>query len=166
MHRSHLLYVAEDSCYYRAKQNHPEKSHLKVSSQHDIQNQRHLHNQKNTKNNITFLSYPLPQKLSGKPPNVLNRVLTIAQSYFTSRWIKLEKQTSLVYGHENPRNHTMPILKLRRSPGVRLYPSGIYPDTPGTQFQRVDSAMFRTAPDNVAVSRRKPFPANFAFTAR
>ncbi len=127
MHRSHLLYVAEDSCYYRAKQNHPEKSHLKVSSQHDIQNQRHLHNQKNTKNNITFLSYPLPQKLSGKPPNVLNRVLTIAQSYFTSRWIKLEKQTSLVYGHENPRNHTMPILKLRRSPGVRLYPSGIYP---------------------------------------
>ncbi len=40
------------------------------------------------------------------------------------------------------------------------------PDTPGTQFQRVDSAMFRTAPDNVAVSRRKPFPANFAFTAR
>lgn len=105
----------------------PKKSHLKVSSQHDIQNQRHLHNQKNTKNNITFLSYPLPQKLSGKPPNVLNRVLTIAQSYFTSRWIKLEKQTSLVYGHENPRNHTMPILKLRRSPGVRLYPSGIYP---------------------------------------
>ncbi len=51
----------------------------------------------------------------------------MAQSYFTSRWIKLEKQTSLVYGHENPRNHTMPILKLRRSPGVRLYPSGIYP---------------------------------------
>lgn len=126
MHRSHLLYVAEDSCYYRAKQNHPEKSHLKVSSQHDIQNQRHLHNQKNTKNNITFY-HTLPQKLSGKPPNVLNRVLTIAQSYFTSRWIKLEKQTSLVYGHENPRNHTMPILKLRRSPGVRLYPSGIYP---------------------------------------
>lgn len=40
------------------------------------------------------------------------------------------------------------------------------PDTPGTQFQRVDSAMFRTAPDNVAVSRRKPFPANFVFTAR
>ncbi len=117
MHRSHLLYVAEDSCYYRAKQNHPEKSHLKVSSQHDIQNQRHLHNQKNTKNNITFLSYPLPQKLSGKPPNVLNRVLTIAQSYFTSRWIKLEKQTSLVYGHENPRNHTMPILKLRHYNG-------------------------------------------------
>ncbi|GAS25764.1 hypothetical protein NGUA29_03962 [Salmonella enterica] len=35
----------------------------------------------------------------------------------------------------------------------------------GTQFQRVDSTMFRTAPDNVAVSRRKPFPTNFAFTA-
>ncbi len=48
------------------------------------------------------------------------------------------------------------------------------PDTPGcgfnlcfgTQFKRVDSAMFRTAPDNIAVSRMKPFPANFALTAR
>lgn len=166
MHRSHLLYVAEDSCYYRAKQNHPEKSHLKVSSQHDIQNQRHLHNQKNTKNNITFLSYPLPQKLSGKPPNVLNRVLTIAQSYFTSRWIKLEKQTSWFTGTK------IPVITqcLSLNCGVRLAFGFIrlvfIPDTPGTQFQRVDSAMFRTAPDNVAVSRRKPFPANFAFTAR
>ncbi|EHL54250.1 hypothetical protein SEEM710_03377, partial [Salmonella enterica subsp. enterica serovar Montevideo str. ATCC BAA710] len=40
------------------------------------------------------------------------------------------------------------------------------PDTPGTQFQSVDSAMFRTTPDNVAISRMKPFAANFALTAR
>lgn len=36
----------------------------------------------------------------------------------------------------------------------------------GTQFQSVDSAMFRTTPDNVAISRMKPFAANFALTAR